>query len=128
MGLTVEWRTFEVRNGIKGKRAPGTIRSDGLNGRFSGMLLEADGLRHHGRPLRGQPSAAALYMTAVGGGAEINILLLARPIFLSLNTRRSTGQTGLPLKIEEGCVFKMQRHQYGTPCRLTGPALSATPT
>lgn len=30
MGLTVEWRTFEVRNGIKGKRAPGTIRSDGL--------------------------------------------------------------------------------------------------
>lgn len=29
MGLTEEWRTFEVRNRIQGKRAPGTL---GLTG------------------------------------------------------------------------------------------------
>lgn len=72
------------------------------------ILLEVDRLWHHSRLLGSEPSVTVLYMTAVGGEAEINILLLSQPYFLQLIPGDPRG--GRPvLKIEEDKCFEMQR-------------------
>lgn len=114
MRLWVEWRTLEVRNGTKGKRPPGAIiRPDGVNGSFYVILFEVDGLWHHSRLLHSEPSGGSVINDSCGWRSRNQYPFTFPPIFLSVNTRRSTGQAALPQNWRRPC-FEMRSHQYGT--------------
>lgn len=49
------------------------------------------------------------------------------PIFLSLNTRRSTGQTGLPLKLRKDVLLKCRSINVGHSVSAHRPTLLTTP-